>query len=400
MYDDSLLEPALATTTATSSDGFAGSTSSTGGATNASATNTSGGGTPNGGNTSSATSGGGSSGTSTGGSAGTNGGSGGEGTTTTDVTSAGGSGAVGGNAGTSGSGGTGGCGMPDCCPDDDDKLDPGQCGCGMPDTDTDNDGTADCNDGCDNDPDKLDPGQCGCGIPELDGSAGVGCVPLIEGLVHRYSFAGSGSEALDSVGVADGEVIGTSLDDSGSVVLEPDVEQYVDLPDGLISTLSNATIEVWFNWDGGTMWRRLFDFGNTEEGVDGEPGTGDTFVMFTPAGPDYPYAAFNPGGGGSEVACAGISAVTSGQAHQLALSLDAEDDIFTIYLDGMLVCATAFPGELSQLQDVNSWIGRSQFESDSTFSGSVDEFRIYDFALNGDQVAFSADAGPDPAFLE
>lgn len=290
--------------------------------------------------------------------------------------------------------------MPDCCPDDDDKLEPGECGCGMPDTDTDADGTADCNDGCEDDPDKTEPGQCGCGIPEQDNTDGVGCVPLIDGLVHRYSFSGRGTDVNDSVGGADGDVVGTTLDGSGSVALAPDVEQYVDLPDGLISSLSNATIEVWFTWNGGTMWRRLFDFGNTEEGVEGEPGTGDTFVMFTPAGPDYPYATFNPGASGSEVSCTGMSAITSGQPHQLALTLDTDLHVFTIFIDGMLVCATAFSGELSQIDDVNSWIGRSQFETDSTFSGSVDEFRIYDFALSGDQVAFSADAGPDPAFFE
>jgi hypothetical protein len=34
----------------------------------------------------------------------------------------------------------------DLCPNDPDKIDPGECGCGVPDTDTDNDGTPDCND--------------------------------------------------------------------------------------------------------------------------------------------------------------------------------------------------------------------------------------------------------------
>ncbi|MEY4831183.1 MAG: hypothetical protein RLZZ562_2979, partial [Planctomycetota bacterium] len=36
----------------------------------------------------------------------------------------------------------------DLCPNDPNKLRPGQCGCGVADTDTDSDGTADCNDGC------------------------------------------------------------------------------------------------------------------------------------------------------------------------------------------------------------------------------------------------------------
>ncbi len=36
----------------------------------------------------------------------------------------------------------------DLCPNDPNKLRPGQCGCGVADTDTDSDGTLDCNDGC------------------------------------------------------------------------------------------------------------------------------------------------------------------------------------------------------------------------------------------------------------
>jgi parallel beta-helix repeat protein len=64
-----------------------------------------------------------------------------------------------------------GDGAADCidgCPDDPDKVDPGQCGCGNPDTDSDGDGTADCIDGCPDDPNKIEPGECGCGVPDED----------------------------------------------------------------------------------------------------------------------------------------------------------------------------------------------------------------------------------------
>lgn len=62
-------------------------------------------------------------------------------------------------------------GVPDCsdgCPNDPDKIAPGQCDCGNPDTDTDEDGTADCIDECDNDEFKTEPGDCGCGNAELE----------------------------------------------------------------------------------------------------------------------------------------------------------------------------------------------------------------------------------------
>ncbi|MCB0768888.1 MAG: gliding motility-associated C-terminal domain-containing protein, partial [Flavobacteriales bacterium] len=60
---------------------------------------------------------------------------------------------------------------------------PGICGCGTADTDSDSDGTADCNDGCPNDPNKVEPGNCGCGQTEescLD-CAGIPNGPALPG---------------------------------------------------------------------------------------------------------------------------------------------------------------------------------------------------------------------------
>lgn len=58
-----------------------------------------------------------------------------------------------------------GDGAPDCidgCPDDPNKIAPGQCGCGTPDDDSDSDGTADCNDICPHDAGQATCGFCFC----------------------------------------------------------------------------------------------------------------------------------------------------------------------------------------------------------------------------------------------
>lgn len=317
--------------------------------------------------------------------------------------SSGGNGGIGGTGGNTGNGGSGGCADGDCCPDNPDKLEPGQCGCEASDTDTDEDGTADCTDLCPADAVKTEPGECGCGFRDDDTSGGVGCLGLRNGLAHRYTFSGEGSQALDTQGEASAEVVGTALDGSGAVTLVAgDVAQYVEVPPGLLSALANASLEAWFTWDGGPQWVRLIDFGSTIEGTPGEPGTGESFITMTPngaTGPSYPYAAFNPPGTDAEVSCSGTGALTTGVLHHVAITLDTQSDAFTLYLDGMLACAKALPFELAVIDDVNSWLGRSQFATDVGFSGSIDEFRIYDVALTASQVAFSYQAGPDPEFL-
>ncbi len=60
------------------------------------------------------------------------------------------------------------CDFNDGCPNDPNKITPGDCGCGVADTDTDMDGTADCNDACPNDSNKITPGDCGCGVADTD----------------------------------------------------------------------------------------------------------------------------------------------------------------------------------------------------------------------------------------
>jgi hypothetical protein len=67
--------------------------------------------------------------------------------------------------------------MPDECPSDGAKTDPGQCGCGVADTDSDADGVANCNDGCASDVNKVAAGVCGCGVADTnsDGDSALDC---------------------------------------------------------------------------------------------------------------------------------------------------------------------------------------------------------------------------------
>lgn len=399
-YDSSLLQPGPFEPTAVGGGGGGGSDNTvSAAASHGSSDSTSGGGTTGNtdglGPTAATTEGPGGSGgsRSEGGAAGADGGP------STATVATGGASSSGGS-----NGGSGGCGAADCCPDDPDKIEPGQCGCQSPDTDTDTDGAADCVDECPEDPGKLEPGECGCGWRDEDTAAGAGCLSLKNGLTHRYSFAGEGAEIVDSQGDANAVVVGTTLDGNGTVTLATDEDpQFVSVPPALVSVLANATLEIWFVWEGGPLWTRLIDFGSTVEAVPGEPGTGDSFITMSPnggPGPAYPYVAFNPPGDADlEVACSGTGELTTGILHHVALSLDTQGDVLTLYIDGMLACAKALPYELSVIDDVNSWLGRSQFASDLGFAGTIYEFRIYDVALTAPQAALSHQAGTDPSFL-
>jgi hypothetical protein len=85
--------------------------------------------------------------------------------------------------------------------------------------------------------------------------------------------------------------------------------------------------------------------------------------------------------------------------NHLVAVVDTANDKMLYYLNGELGGEAAFPAALSDINDVNVWLGRSQYANDPAFTGTYHDFRIYDQALTAEQVATSFAAGPDPDFL-
>jgi len=116
-------------------------------------------------------------------------------------------------------------------------------------------------------------------------------------LKHRYSFseAPGSTTVRDAVGGADGVLRGAGATFSGAGTLSlpgggistapPEtIAGYVDLPNGLISPLVNASFEAWVTWQGAGAWQRIFDFGTSAAGEDLSTGQGN-YLFLSPAGP-------------------------------------------------------------------------------------------------------------------
>jgi hypothetical protein len=244
---------------------------------------------------------------------------------------------------------------------------------------------------------KTEPGSCGCGVEE-----DPACASLKSALIHRYGFEGAGDAVTDSVGTQHGTVEGATLDDSGDLTLAgATTDQYVDLPNGLISGLENATLEIWFTWSGGGAWQRLFDFGSTDM-AEGTQGDGQTYLFLTPRAVDEDGSlrvAFTSSGAENETLVTASEAASTSPATHVTVVVDAANDLLSLYQGATLAGSEAFTGALSELDDVNAWLGRSQYSADPELAGKLHEFRIYDAALTAPEIAYSDAAGPDAAFL-
>lgn len=266
-------------------------------------------------------------------------------------------------------------------------------------------GAAEVADDCPDDPDKAAPGACGCGLPDTATAVLASCTSLTAKLIHRYDFEGSGTTVTDRVGASDGTIVGgvslSKLAGRGVVQLGGGTSgAYVDLPNALISSLTNASFEAWITWGGGSNFQRVFDFGSSDHATpENNPKAGTTYIFVSPkTSTNLVTFGYSLTGATQEQLVAGSAALPQALSQVVAVA-DATGDALTLYVNGVQVGTRAWTGALSSISDVNVWLGRSQYSGDPELTAVYHEFRVYGAALSAAEVATAFKAGTDPDFM-
>jgi hypothetical protein len=211
--------------------------------------------------------------------------------------------------------------------------------------------------------------------------------PTTNGLVVLYTMEGNVQDTSGKAnnGTASGNpVYGTGPNGLGKALKFDGLDDYVTLPIGsLLSSLSNITVATWVNYSGvaGGGWQRVWDFGS-----------GTTNYMFlTPAqGTTGPMTFAIMSTTVAEKRFAAPSSLPTGW-HHTAVVIDGTAMTATVYMDGTVVSTSSVASLPKNLGVTNqNWIGRSQFTADGFFTGSVDDFRIYNRALSTAEVRYLA----------
>ena len=211
----------------------------------------------------------------------------------------------------------------------------------------------------------------------------------VPALAHRYSFseAGGASTADAAGGPAwTGTLPNGGTLSGGQLALTGGSSQYAGLPAGIVSTLSNFTMEAWVKLNSTTNWNRIFDFGNNTT----------TYMFLTPQNGSTSRLRFaiTTSGNGGEQQITGTSALAAGNWYHVVVTLNGNTGI--LYLNGVAVgtnnAMTLKPSSLGST--ANNYIGKSQWP-DPYLNGSIDEFRIYNVALSSAEVAATDALGPD-----
>jgi hypothetical protein len=230
-------------------------------------------------------------------------------------------------------------------------------------------------------------------------------------LIHQYTF--NDGTANDSVGTANGTLVGTATISNGQLVLTGNAgtnnnADYVSLPASNIDISSYTAVSfvTWFTAPATpAVNSQLFALGGTISGG-GNNGRGYGYIIANPttggtanyrtaisAGPStepgYTYGETSINGGLT-------STIVGNGQHELVVTDD--NSTLSIYLDGVLKNSTTVPSKnlLSGLNDSLAYIGKSVYSGDPLFAGSINEFDIYNNALSATDVSNTFATGPVP----
>lgn len=209
------------------------------------------------------------------------------------------------------------------------------------------------------------------------------------GLTHRYSFD---TDTSDSVGSADGTLAGNASVSGGALLLDG-TDDWMEMPGSVIAinTYPSASVEAWFTLTESSGWVRIFDFGDTL-GSDGgyywffsPSGSGSRLAISTAGYPGYAT--------GEDIVSADL--IPAGTPTHLVCVYDGTSDQMRIYRDGALAASGPVTMLLSNVHNAFAYIGKSCYPNDPELNGSINEFRIYNIALNDSMVSASYLSGPD-----
>lgn len=205
-------------------------------------------------------------------------------------------------------------------------------------------------------------------------------------LTHRYSFT---SDASDSVGGANGTLVGTANVANGMLQLDGGSGDYVSLPPGLLGTYKSATLDIWASISTSQgPWSRIWGFADI---------AGSTIVhefYLSPSWNNPPSAAFVSFGPPTDGGNLGPQAppLEGNNLHLTVVLGDGELELYTNgipFITNLNVIAPA-----DQAGTADNWIGYSPY-GDAGITGTIDEYRIYNGRLTPGEIMASDLLGPD-----
>lgn len=247
---------------------------------------------------------------------------------------------------------------------------------------------------------------------ERPGFPGIMVKPLLQSPMHRFSFtaaaapAPDGSKVIDSIGGLAAVVRGSGAKFTGTAIELPggssEHAAYLDFPNGLVSPRENLSIEFWETQTALQGWCRILSIGTNKTGEITGPGgqfTGtETLTLFGNVGVAHVNRFARSYGiypnGGPDRNPAEYPDSDFGVEFQQVITYDKGLKEWRWYRNGILMEVIPDSKGPTALNDVNVWLGRSEFSLDNNFRGRFREVRIYNHTLGEGEILGNFLAGP------
>ena len=205
---------------------------------------------------------------------------------------------------------------------------------------------------------------------------------------------------------------------TGNVAMSS-MSAYLDLPNGIISSQTNLTVEIWATPLSAPNWACLLDFGRCAGAGDGlgaageytgaasDPAPGSTtsygdVMLSTTAGTNYNQQRLEAGLTGTTFTFDAAVATTLGVPHHYAITFTDGLGAYTNqggrwewFRDGYSGGFVDVNFHLASIADVNNWLGRSAWSTNANANSDYAEVRISNVALSQPQILANYELGPN-----
>lgn len=203
------------------------------------------------------------------------------------------------------------------------------------------------------------------------------------------------------------------------------ITSYLDLPNGIVSSRTSSSFELWLKPLSSVSYQRIFDFGRSSSTSGNSAELGEIVDSAVYPGRFQGYQnivltlnnettlgqhVFGYTDGMTQFGSifgylntTNLSSTsTIGNKYHYVMTINdaANGNSCTVkwYRDGIFYSQFDLPYSITKLPDVNNWIGRSMWGTDKTSHISIDELRIYDRAMDVNEIQASFIAGPNNSF--
>jgi GH43 family beta-xylosidase len=214
-----------------------------------------------------------------------------------------------------------------------------------------------------------------------------GVVEESSNILH-YDMTIENGTLVDKSGNKNGSIKNLKDEDikDGRLVFNNDSDPlYVEIPEGTVNGLKDISISAIVNWKGGVNASWLYTIGSDS----------GKYLFVTPSNNSsklqsgFAYGS-NLNGWQTEKAASHTTKLASNEWSMVTITFDSDNNTLSLYLNGKLVGENKnISYELADILkngNVNGYIGKSFYSADPYFSGELADFKIFNKALNSEEV--------------